>query len=322
MICGDGSPTIRTVINMKRFFSRTLTVLLLTVIILSAMSCTAACAESADMGDTVVVRVTVGGEPHMISLSATVAYDKEDFDLLSYDAPLGSSSCNDTVDGEFSWATIYDIESGLDFTAETDVLVLTLIAKRDISDIDGMFVCTVKEAYNVDFKEVDMSKVSIYAAVYGDNEQDFDLTSSKTQFVISKYERGEDSVADTDSRSEASESEIISSGLSSSELGENSNINENTSNSEHSQKDSEDIESSGTIVSKTQNGIVISYDESEYREQPPIRFDTIDQADKSDRKISAYMVGIVIGCIVIAAIAAVLIIFKDRLDGGNGQHYK
>lgn len=309
---------------MKRFFSRTLTVLLLTVIILSAMSCTAACAESAYMGDTVIVRVTVGGEPHMISLSATVAYDKEDFDLLSYDAPLGSSSCNDTVDGEFSWATIYDIESGLDFTAETDVLVLTMIAKRDISDIDGMFVCTVKEAYNVDFKEVDMSKVSIYAAVYGDDEQDFNTTSSKTQFVISKYERAEHDVADTDSRSEASESEIISSGLSSSGLSENSNsnINENTSNSKQSQKVSEVIESSGTIVSKTQNGIVISYDESEYREQPPIRFDTIDQADKSDSKISAYMVGIVIGCIVIAAIAAVLIIFKDRLDGGNGQHFK
>lgn len=306
---------------MKRLIAKVLTVFISIIMtVMTCVCCLTASAESAGVGDMVVVRVTVGGEPNMISLSATVTYDKESFDLLSYDVPFGSSSCNDQVSGEFTWANIYDMESGLDFTAETDVLYLTFIAKRDISDTDGNFTCTIKEAYDADFKEVDMSKISIYAAVYGDNEQDFDLTSSKTSFVISKYE----GVGNNSSSVSSAESEFDANSLKASEADTNTAVqsDENENAVDKSKTDEQNSMSSGVIVSKTQNGVVISYDESEYKEQPPIRFDTIGKADSSENRKSAYMVGIVIGCVVIAVIAGILIIFKDRIDSGKSKHYK
>lgn len=303
---------------MKRLIAKSLTVFLsIIVIVITCGCCITASAESAGVGDMVVARVTVGGEPNMISLSATVAYDKESFDLLSYDVPFGSSSCNDKVSGEFSWANIYDMESGLDFTAETDVLYLTFIAKRDISDIDGNFTCTIKEAYDADFKEVDMSKISIYAVVYGDNEQDFAPASSKSSFVISKYE----GIGNTSSVSSV-ESEFDANSLKASEADTNTAVQSHENAVDDSETNEQNSTSSGVIESVTQNGVVISYDESEYKEQPPIRFDTIEKADSSENRKSAYMVGIVIGCVVIAVIAGILIIFKDRIDSNQSKHYK
>ncbi len=293
-------------------------------VILTVCTFVSAEATSAQLGETVVLRVNVNGESRMTSILATVSFDSSSFDFLSYDAPYGTSFCNDSVDGEVTWATLFDTTDGTDFTNETNIMSLTFIAKQDLNDVESLLSCSITEAYDADLKTVDPSKITVQAAVYGDEVLLDESTSSKTEFVISKYEgntvssqTAEDYFQGSDIASNENEASKFAEENTESNFDEASNTDLNSNNASVQSEDD-----SGTVVSTTSNGITVRYYESEFEEEPPIKVGAQDEPQDTDNRGNGklYARFLVIGCLLIAAIAGVLLIIKEKSDRINGKH--
>lgn len=267
-------------------------------------------AESAALGDTIVMRLYVTGIPNMASMSTRVEYSADKLDLLSYEVPYGSSSCNDTKDGEFVWATIFDSSSGLDFTEKSEVLTLTFIAKQEIDDVAPLISNTTTEAYNSSLLPIDFSAITAEAEVHSENAAIESSAPPEQKFVISVYE----GVGRTENDSNPE--------------GSAASITEQATDTEKEQPSTEQAQSSTDtdIVSKleqgvTSNGVVISYNEDDFTSVPPIKLDSANDSSGTEYA-KLYRNAMIVGIVILIILAALLVvILKSHETNKNANHF-
>lgn len=268
-------------------------------------------AQSASVGDTVVVRTYVSNQDNMATISAVLSYDENYLDFLSADVIYGTSSCNTEIKGEVRWATVLSFLGGEDFTEKTEVATVTMIAKSNITNVEELISNTVLEAYDGDLVQVDYSSVTAEAEVYSDDSSANQDTSSKTEFVISRYE---------DVSREDSESVTFSSAKSEAES-ESSEVSSKDSDTSDSDTDSTSALESEQIedMSSTAGQSKIFADSSAVQtEEMPA------SPDSPDRTVSGsiYLISIIAGAVVLIIIAAVLIFIKGRAVNKNASHMR
>lgn len=242
------------------------------ILIMTFASVTTAFADSAVMGDTVLVKVYVEGAEELTTLRATFSFDPNRLDYLSSDScGIGMTVVNDQVEGEFTWASIF-VDSEVNFLKETEVMEITFIAKTDIENIESEFRFDIKNAYDENSMMIDLSHIKTSIVVAGEGFIEESEPESRIEF-------------------NTTESNTFSSSVQSSA--------ENNTESE----------SEKTVVSTTSNGIVITYDDSEFAEQPPIKFDQQEKTDEH-RTFKIVSVSAVVFFLLIALIAFIMLKIK------------
>lgn len=296
---------------MKRILKRIIT--LFVCLILLSCSAVSVSAESASIGDIVTARVYISGQSDMTGISSTLIYDGDYLDPVTYDLPFSISSCNDLTEGEIIWVALFDAVNGLDFSEKTEVFTVTFIAKQDIDNVDGLISNNVSEAYNADFNEIDFSNITVETEVAKD-DSNADNTSSKTEFVISKYE----GVGDI-----SSDEEVVSSERSNIER---SNIerNETDTSTDESIVSSSDIESITETSENISSKSTVSYVSSEVADRSPVKLDTSSgfTSSEASETTSTYIVGLVIGVIVIIILAIIVVVLSGKATNAKATHMK
>ncbi|MDE7390493.1 MAG: hypothetical protein K2M82_06105 [Lachnospiraceae bacterium] len=178
---------------MRKFAARTAALYLFIIICMFSVPFTAY-AQVAVEGDTLTVTVSVFNQPDLTSLADEVVYDKNSLELLSYNAPLGISQCNDTVEGKFYVANIFDPVKGMDFTEKTSVLELVFAVKSNISDVEGAVTHTVTDVLDSQLTEVNHDTIVMEfsitpggAEVYKPDEGITSGNRSDSPLVITPY---------------------------------------------------------------------------------------------------------------------------------------
>lgn len=268
-------------------------------------------AQSASVGDTVVVRTFVSNQDNMATISAVLSYDENYLDFLSADVKYGTSSCNTEVKGEVRWATVLSFLGGEDLTEKTEVATVTLIAKSDIANVEELISNTVLEAYDGNLTQVDYSCITVEAEVYSDDSNANEDTSSKTEFVISRYE---------DVSREDTESVTLSSAKSEAES-ESSEVSSKDSDSSDSDTDSKSVpeseRSEDTSSTASQSKILVDSSSVQTEDMPA-------SPDIPDGTVSGsiYLISIIAGAVVLIIIAAVLMLIKGRSVNKNASHMR
>lgn len=278
-------------------------VFILTVILSSFMT---AFADTAKMGDTVLVRVFVEGDTELITLRAFFTFDQEKFDYLSSDdCQVGITVVNDQVEGQFAWASIFD-DSLSYFSKETQIMEITFIAKKDVENIESEFSLDIKDAYDNNSEMIDLSHIKTSVVVVGEGFSEESEAESKTSFEIKEYEGNganpESGSVYQSGVSESNESNIVST----------TETTTGTDNSDSVTDDSQNeiISESGTSsLSEFSTGFVMTYDEAEFAEQPPIKFDQQKKTDEH-RTLKIVSVAAVSFCLIIALIAFIMLKMK------------
>lgn len=296
--------------------------LILFCLTLIPVSLTNAAAQSAGVGNTVYIKVYVSGVGNMGSLYSKITYDSECFDLLTYDVPIGTSFCNDTVAGEFVWAVMFDNFGTTDFTYKTNVLTITLIAKTNIDDTDALISNTVSEAYDAELKPVDFSNITTETVVEGEAVSE-ENTSSKTTFVISKYERDENAYLSKPESIPADES----SSAAESTVSENKSGSENGSSG--SPSEAADSETVSEISERSSQQQIISSNQDDISSQGNIDLsaESYTSAEASERggdssRTVTYIIGLIIGGAVIIVLAIIFTVLSRRNIDRNANHMK
>ena len=289
---------------MKRVFKSFSAIALTVMMLLTAF--TTAYADTAKMGDTVILKITVDDAKELVTFRAFLSFDTDRLDYLSYDdCEVGITAANEQVEGQFAWASIID-ESNVNATGETMIMEITFIAKTEIEDINSEFILDIKDAYNENSETIDLSRVKTDIVVAGEGFSDESKIESKTTFDVREYE-GNGVNPETSSGNEDSNVSGSGSGsdnTSSSELAAGSDVS-STLNSE-AESAASDV---GKVVNTNSNGIVMTYDEAEFAEQPPIKFEQQEKADEH-RTLKVISVVAVVFFLMIALIAFIMLKMK------------
>ena len=295
-------------------------------VVMMTVSIINVCAASAQVGDTVTVTVEVSGINNIATLTAQMEYDKEKLDLLEANTLQGMGAENTTQAGIVIWGALFDPANGSDFTQKTDVFNVIFIAKQEISDIDSLLQFKVRDSFDINRNNVDVSHMSYSVSSGGDLPAVQTESSAASEDTNASQQEEEDPKNVSSAASEATSSAVSAaqpsgdtktqSETTSSKTEKNSDVKNTTSEKESdttvSEKEKENEKQTDTAVSSEK--LTVSYDESEFASVPPIKLDTQDTASQGNSK-GRFPVGAAVGiavCFLCAAIGFVVLLIRKK----------
>lgn len=268
------------------------------------------------IGDTVTVKMFVTGQSDMVSMSAKLEYDSNVFDVIEANVLYGTASCNTSNTGEIMWASIFDANTGMDFSEKTEVMTATFIVKQECSSIDNLITYTVIEAYNSDLQNV--SPECVTAEFDGVNsgepqvssEEESKSTATSSKFIVSKYEPSESRASSE--KSSPQESEVKSKKEESSKK-----ETDTASEKENSSKNIiSEADSSGSLLSDN-----YASEEKATGDTPTDK--NINPSSKNENAANnMYLLALAAGISVIVVLAAALIVIKKHSVNKNAGHMR
>lgn len=288
--------------------------LLLTVAVFSSMYITVY-AQSAKVGDTVVVSTYISNQTGAASLSSSLKYDAEYLNLISAEVIYGSHSCNTGTSGEVKWATVFDVVTGMDFSEKTEVMTAVFEVKSDFDDINGLISNTVIDGYGVNLESIDYSNVGIDVKVTENidvtpsEDSQPDVVQSKPALVISRYEASNNAAPVSSSGEKSS--------LESSDISSNSAGAEQSGRIEKESSEQSSAENSSAADSKMSSHLVIKDSELKGTPAEPLK----EHFDKTENA-RLYIFGFVIGGAALVIIGLGLAMVKARHTNKDAAHMR
>lgn len=261
-------------------------------------------AQSAEVGDTVVIRTYISNHSNMASLTMQLNYDENAFDYLSSDGYNFLSTANTEVKGEVTWAAIFSMFGGKDFTEKTEVMSITLIAKSGVANVEELISNTIIEAYDGDLVQVNDLSVSVEAEVYSGDAGNTGNTSSKTEFIVSRYDDVISNETASPAVSSSAESDVTESD------------SDNSINSDDTENKSEGISS----LTESEGLELSEY--SSLTDSRPIHTNDTAGTDINKQAGNAYFVSAAVGAGAVIIIAVILVIIKRRSVNSEASHMK
>lgn len=288
---------------IMKFFQKVFSTAVIIAVIL-LMSIMPTSAQSAEVGDTVVIRTYISNHSNMASLTMRLNYDENAFDYLSSDGYNFLSTANTEVKGEVTWAAIFSMFGGKDFTEKTEVMSITLIAKSSVANVEELISNTIIEAYDGDLIQVNDLSVSVEAEVYSANADNVGDTSSKTEFIVSRYD---DVISnETDSLAVSSFAE--------------SDVSESSSDNEISPNDTANKSERASSLAESEKFEL--FEESSLTGSHLIHTNDTAESNTDKSVGTAYLVSAAIGAAAVIIIAVILVIVKRRSVNSRASHMK
>lgn len=269
-----------------------------------------------NIGVTVTVKMFVTGQNDMVSMAAKLEYDSNVFDVIEADVLYGTSSCNTSNTGEIMWASIFDANTGMDFSEKTEVMTATFIVKQECSSIDNLITYTVIEAYDSNLQNV--SPECVTAEFDGLNsgepqvssEEESKSTEATSKFIVSKYEPSES--RKSSEKNSTQESEVKSKREESSKK-ETDTASEKENSSKNSIAESD---FSGTLLSDNYAS------EEKATVDAPADKNSNPSSQKENAGNNTYLLALAAGIAVIVVLAAALIVIKKHSVNKNAGHMR
>ncbi len=285
-------------------------------ILITLLCLTSTNTRAEQIGDTVTVKMFVTGQSDMVSMAAKLEYDSNVFDVMEANVLYGTASCNTSNAGEIMWASIFDANTGMDFSEKTEVMTATFIVKQECSSIDNLITYTVIEAYDSNLQNVSPGCVTAeFDGVSSGEPQVFSEEESKStevssKFVVSKYEPAESRASSEKNHSKESE---VKSKREESSKKETDTVSEKENSSENIIPEAD---SAGSLLSDN-----YASEEKATLDTPTDKNSNPSTQKKNDAN-NTYLLALAAGFAVIVVLAAALIVIKKHTVNKNASHMR